>query len=232
MKYLIKQFFESESSTYTYFIINQETKETIIIDPVMETYDRDMEVVQELGLRIKYILDTHVHADHITSAGKIREATGAKSVIGVGAKVDCVDVSIKDGESLFLDKLEIKAISTPGHTDSCTSYYIPKLNVLFSGDTLLIRGNGRTDFQQGSADLLYESIHKLFQLPEETMVYPAHDYKGRTSTMIKEEKAFNPRIGGGKAKAEFVEIMKGLKLANPKKIQEALPANMQCGKKK
>jgi sulfur dioxygenase len=229
MKYLVKQFFEAESSTYTYFIIDKKTNEAVVIDPVIETLSRDLEIINELKLKVKYILDTHVHADHITAAGKIRDLTGAKTVIGAGAKVDCADILIKDQESLYLGSLEIKAIATPGHTDSCTSYYVPELSQVFTGDALLIRSNGRTDFQQGSPEVLYESIQKLFQLPDETVLYPAHDYKGRTSSTIEEEKKFNPRIGG-KTKKEFIEIMNNLKLPNPKKIELALPANFNCGK--
>lgn len=231
MKYLLKQFFEPESSTFTYFIIDRESNEAVIIDPVLETLERDVEYIKETGFKIKYILDTHVHADHITAAGKLREITGAKTVIGSGANVDCIDISINDHDSLKLGKLEIVAISTPGHTDSCTSYYVPQLNSVFTGDALLIRGNGRTDFQQGDASVLYDSIQKLFSLKEDTVVYPAHDYKGRNCTTIEEEKKYNPRIGNNKTKEEFIKIMDSLKLANPKKIQEALPANLACGNK-
>ena len=231
MKYLLKQFFEPESSTYTYFLIDRESNEAIIIDPVLETLNRDLEYIKETKLKVKYILDTHIHADHITSAGKLREELQSKTAIGKGANVECVDINLNNGDSLFLGDLEIKAISTPGHTDSCTSYYIEKLNIVFTGDTLLIRGNGRTDFQQGSSEKLFESIHKLFNLPESTVVYPAHDYKGRNCTTIEEEKKYNPRIGNNKTKEEFINIMSNLNLAQPKKIQEALPANLACGKK-
>lgn len=230
MKYLIKQFFEPESSTYSYFVINKSTKETIIIDPVIETFDRDLEIIKELGLKISYVFDTHVHADHITAANKLRELTNAKTVIGSGAKVKCADILIDDNQIIKLGDLEVHAISTPGHTDSCTSYYIPKLNVIFTGDALLIRGTGRTDFQQGSAEKLYESIQKIFALPKDTIIYPAHDYKGRTSSTIEEESNYNPRLAG-KTKEDFIHIMNNLKLPNPKKIDDSLPANLNCGQK-
>lgn len=231
MKYLVKQLFEEESSTYTYFIIDKNSKEVVIIDPVEESFERDMEIIKELQLKVKYVLDTHIHADHITTAGKIRELTGAQTVIGSGAKVDCADILIEDGTVLKFNSLEIKAISTPGHTDSCTSYYIPQLNLVFTGDALLIRGNGRTDFQQGSPEKLYQSIQKLFALPEQTIIYPAHDYKGRTSSTIEEEKKHNPRLAN-KSKEDFIKIMNNLSLPKPKKIEQSLPANLKCGKVK
>jgi len=196
----------------------------------LDNLNRDLEYIKETKLKVKYILETHIHADHITSAGKLREELNSKTAIGKGAKVDCMDINLNDGDSIFLGDLKIKAIATPGHTDSCSSYYVKKMNVVFTGDTLLIRGNGRTDFQQGSSEKLFESIQKLFKLPKGTIVYPAHDYKGRNCTTIEEEILYNPRIGNNKTKEEFVKIMSELKLAQPKKIQEALPANLMCGK--
>lgn len=229
MRYLLKQLFEAESSTYTYFLIDKETNDAIIIDPVMETLERDLDLIKELSLNVKYVLDTHIHADHITSAGKIREVFGAKTVIGAGSNVDCADILVNDGDILYLGSLEIKVVSTPGHTNSCTSYYVPKLNYIFTGDALLIRGNGRTDFQEGSSETLYNSVQKIFKLPLDTIIYPAHDYKGRTASTIDEEMKFNPRIAN-KTKDEFIQIMSELKLSKPKKIEKALPANLKCGK--
>jgi len=225
------QLFEHESSTYSYLIADPRTKEAALIDPVIETVDRDLKLIEELGLKLKYVLDTHVHADHITGAGEIRGRTGAKSAVSRDANVDCVDIPLSDGEELSLGEMKIKAISTPGHTDSCMSFVFD--GKVFTGDALLIRGCGRTDFQQGSSDKLYESVHqKLFSLPDDTQVYPAHDYRGQTVSTIALEKRFNPRLGMNKSKSDFIKTMSELKLANPKKIHEALPANLACGKAK
>lgn len=223
------QLFDSESSTYTYLLIDPATKAAVLIDPVLEKVERDLTLVRELDAQILYVLETHVHADHITGAGEIRKLTGAKTVVGEGAGIDCADLLLRDGEVLRWGKLQLKALATPGHTNSCTSYLVGSR--VFTGDTLLIRGTGRTDFQQGSAKELYQSItQKLFSLPEATLVYPAHDYKGQTHSTIREEKKFNPRIGGGKSEEEFVQIMSELKLAVPKRMHEAVPANLACGR--
>lgn len=223
------QLFEHESSTYTYLIADPASGEAALIDPVLETVHRDLKLIEELGVRLKYILETHVHADHVTGAGEIREKTGARSAVSEGARVDCADIALHDGQELFLGDRKITALATPGHTDSCMSYLFE--DKVFTGDALLIRGTGRTDFQQGSSEKLYESIHgKLFSLPAGTQVYPGHDYRGQTASSIGLEKKFNPRVGGGKTKEEFIKLMSELKLANPKKIHEALPANLGCGK--
>lgn len=223
------QLFEHESSTYTYLIADPETKEAALIDSVIETVDRDLKLIEELNLKLKYVLDTHVHADHITGAGEIREKTGAKSAVSKDANVKCADIALEDGQELMLGNKKIKALKTPGHTDSCMSFLFE--DKVFTGDALLIRGTGRTDFQQGSSDKLYDSVHKkLFTLPEDTKVYPAHDYRGQTASSITLEKKFNPRLGMKKTKEDFIKIMSELKLANPKKIHEAVPANLACGK--
>ncbi|MBS1968726.1 MAG: MBL fold metallo-hydrolase [Bdellovibrionales bacterium] len=222
------QLYESETGTYTYLLADPETKEAVLIDPVLEKVERDLTLVQEYGYRLKYVLDTHIHADHITGAGEIRKRTGAQSVVSEKAHVDCVDIKITDGQELHFGRYTLKALETPGHTDSCMSYYID--GKIFTGDALLIRGTGRTDFQQGSSAKLYDSITgKLFALPDDTVVYPGHDYRGQTTSSIEMEKKYNPRIGGGKTKEQFVQIMSELKLAQPKKIHEAVPANLSCG---
>lgn len=225
----MRQLFEKETSTHTYLLFDSGTQEGIIIDPVKETLERDLKLIDELEVKLLYVLETHVHADHITSADDIRQRTGVKVVYGSESGVECADVTLKEGETLKFGKFEVKALSTPGHTNGCTSYVIE--NMVFTGDVLFIRGCGRTDFQQGSSEKLYSSVHdKLFKLPDSTLVYPAHDYKGMWFSTIGEEKRFNPRLGGGKTLEEFVEIMDNLNLSNPKKIDIAVPANMKCGK--
>lgn len=225
---IFHQLFEAESSTYTYIIADPESREAAIIDPVLETVDRDLQLIKELDLRLMYILDTHVHADHVTGAGELRNRTNAKTGLSSTAGVECADIALEDGQELSLGAKRIRVIATPGHTNTCLSFYFEGL--AFTGDTLLIRGSGRTDFQQGSADKLYESVtEKLFRLPEQTKIYPGHDYRGFTSSTIGLEKAFNSRLGGGRSREDFKKIMSELKLADPKKIHEVVPANMSCG---
>ncbi len=226
---IFHQLFEKETSTYTYLLADSDSKEAVLIDPVLETVERDLKLIQELGLKLIYVLDTHIHADHVTAAGEIRKRLGIKTAVSHGAKVDCADLTMKDGTEIKFGKHLLKVLETPGHTDSCISLVCE--GRVFTGDALLIRGNGRTDFQQGSSDRLYESINqKLFALPANTQVFPAHDYNGQTSSTIEMEMEFNPRVGQRKTKQEFIEIMKNLKLDPPKKIHEAVPANMSCGK--
>jgi sulfur dioxygenase len=225
---IFQQLFEPESSTYTYIIADAKTREAAIIDPVIETVERDLKVIEELELRLLYVLDTHIHADHLTAAGEIRERTGAKVAVSQVAGVKTADILLEDGQTLLLGPHKIQVMATPGHTNTCMSFYFS--GRVFTGDALLIRGTGRTDFQQGSADKLFESVtEKLFNLPDETVLYPGHDYRGLTSSTIGTEKRWNPRLGGGKSKEQFKKIMSELKLAYPKKIDVAVPANMVSG---
>lgn len=231
--YIFRQLFDtSGSSTYTYLLADPSSKEAVLIDPVREMVERDLAVVDELGLKLKYALNTHCHADHVTATGEMKKRVpGLKSMIAKasGARADehLVHgdvVSFGDAENA----LHVEVRATPGHTDGCISFVFD--NMVFTGDALLIRGCGRTDFQGGSSAKLYESVHsQLFSLPDDTLVYPAHDYKGRTMSTIGEEKKHNPRLGGGKTEAEFIEIMSKLDLAYPKRIDEALPLNLKCG---
>lgn len=228
----LKQFFEPESCTYTYLIAD-EKNHAVIIDPVESELDIYLKTIQDYDLKLLYIFETHIHADHITAAAPLREKTQAKSVVHRNSNVTCADLLITDGCIFQLGKYSIEAIFTPGHTNACMSYYLKEENIVFTGDTLLINGCGRTDFQHGSSKQLYQSIHtKIFTLPEQTIVYPAHDYHGKKFSTIKEEKEQNVRLGQGKTEAEFIDIMRNLDLPYPKKIDTALPMNQACGQKK
>lgn len=224
---LVRQLFDQDSFTYTYLLADEVTREAALIDPVREQLARDVELIRELGLRLKYVLETHVHADHVTSAGALREQLGAETVAGVlGAT--CASKHVRHGDELRLGAHLVRVLETPGHTDDSLSYAID--GHVFTGDALFIRGTGRTDFQNGSAEALYDSIHDvLFALPGETLVWPGHDYKGRSHSTIAEEKRLNPRLAG-KSKAEFTEIMGALGLPPPKRLHEAVPANRACGR--
>lgn len=225
---IFHQLFEAESSTYTYIIADKKTKEAAIIDPVLETVDRDAKLIEELGLKPMYALDTHIHADHITGAGELRKRLGLKSAVSAEAEVNCVDIPLEDGQELLLGDKKIKVIATPGHTNTCLTFAFE--GMIFTGDALLIRGCGRTDFQQGSSETLFKSVReKLFLLPDDTIIYPGHDYRGLTSSTIGIEKKYNSRLKETVSLEEFKKIMSELKLANPKKIHEAVPANLACG---
>ncbi len=225
---IFHQLFEKESSSYTYLLADPVTREAIIIDPVLEMVERDLKLIQELDLKLLYILETHIHADHITGSNEIKKRTDAKSAVSKIAGVCCADLELTENQEIKFGRYKLKVLETPGHTSESLSFYCE--GMIFTGDSLMIRGTGRTDFQQGSAKDLYESIHKkIFVLPSETKVYPAHDYKGMLFSTVDLEKKFNPRVGSSKSLDEFVQIMKGLKLDDPKRIHEAIPANLACG---
>lgn len=224
----IRQLFDRETSTYTYLIADEKTSEAAIIDPVKEQLERDVQLINELGFNLKYVLETHVHADHITSAGKLREEFSAKVVLHKNSGSECADLLVEDSNVLNLGDIEVKALHTPGHTNADLSFVVE--DNIFTGDALLIRDCGRTDFQLGDSTTLYNSINdKIFSLDENTVIYPGHDYKGFTSSTVKEEKKFNNRLGNEKTENEFIEIMNNLDLALPKKIKESVPGNMNCG---
>jgi glyoxylase-like metal-dependent hydrolase (beta-lactamase superfamily II) len=227
----IRQLFDAESSTYTYLVADPATRQAALIDTVREKVDRDLRLVEELGLRLVLILDTHVHADHVTGAGVLRERTGARSIASsLGAP--CVDRAVRGGDTVELGGLRFDVLGTPGHTDDGVCFRAP--GAVFTGDTLLIRGCGRADFQNGDPGSLYDSITGvLFALPDDTAVWPGHDYQGQTTSSIGEEKRFNPRLvgaGGLRSRDEFIALMNGLHLPPPKKIDIAVPANKACGR--
>jgi glyoxylase-like metal-dependent hydrolase (beta-lactamase superfamily II)/rhodanese-related sulfurtransferase len=233
---LFRQLYDNESSTYTYILADEQSREAILIDPVRELIDRDLQILEELDLKLVYALDTHVHADHVTAAGMLRTKTGCETAVGAAAGAPCADLRLDDGATLEVGSIRVEAMHTPGHTSGDMTYMVRDANdesapaKAFTGDALLIRGCGRTDFQQGDSRTLYASVReKIFALPEETEVFPAHDYKGRTMSTVGEEKRHNPRLGGDRTLEEFVKIMDELDLAQPKKIDVAVPANLQCG---
>ena len=224
---IFKQFFETESCTYTYLLACEETRQAVLIDPVASETAKYIKALQ--GLKLVYTLDTHVHADHITAASILREQYGSTSVIHRNSNVRCGDILVTHGCVLRVGHFDIEVIHTPGHTQACTSYKVN--NMVFTGDALLIDGCGRTDFQHGSAETLYDSIHQhLFTLADDTIVYPGHDYKGRTSSTIFQEKNHNSRLT--RSKSEFIDLMNNLNLPYPAKIDIALPANQTCGEDK
>lgn len=226
---IFRQLFDQESSTYTYLIADPATKTAILVDPVLEQVERDLKLLEELGLNLRYCLETHIHADHITGTAKLREVKGCLGVVPDHAQANCADRHIKDGETLQLDGIAIEAIATPGHTDSHMAYRVNNDRIL-TGDALLIRGCGRTDFQSGDAGTLFDSVtQRLFTLPDNTLVYPAHDYRGHTVSTIGEEKRWNSQFAE-RDRDQFIEFMANLGLPMPIKIMEAVPANERCGR--
>jgi len=229
---IFRQLFEPESSTYTYLIGCRDTGKAVLLDPVLETVDRDLAVLQELGLTLEYSLETHIHADHVTSACRLRSLIGSKVAYPEMDGLPCADVSVSEANPLSVGSLTFQPLFTPGHTDAHHSYLIDLCvsRRVFTGDALLIDGCGRTDFQNGDAGALYRSIHeKIFALPCDTLVYPAHDYQHRHVTTVAQERERNPRLGGGKTLEEFIDIMAALDLPYPKRIDIAVPANRLCG---
>lgn len=222
-----RQLFDPESSTYTYVLGDPERREAVIVDPVRANIERDLAVLAELEMKLVWILDTHVHADHVTGANALKQRTGARTVVSTHCGASGFDRLIDEGELIIFGNEVVRAIATPGHTPGSTCYLWR--DRLLTGDTLLIGGCGRTDFQRGSAEALYDSITgKLFVLPEDTLVYPGHDYHGRRVSTIGEEKSTNPRLAG-KSREEFVQIMNALDLPEPKQIRVAVPANLAGG---
>ena len=220
---IFEQLFDTKSSTYTYIISSGKAREALIIDPVIEHTDEYINILEKLKLKLVKVIDTHIHADHITGLNELNKRTSCTRIMGENSRSEVIDIKIKDSEKITIEKIELKAIYTPGHTD-CSYSYLMKDGV-FTGDTLLINGTGRTDFQNGSSYDAYDSLfNKLLKLPEKTLVYPAHDYNGKKYSTIENEKNNNPRLQVG-SKEEYAEIMNNLNLANPKMMDIAVPAN-------
>lgn len=229
---IFRQLFDKESSTYTYLLGDEKSRKALLIDTVLEAADSYLQLLTELNLTLAYVLDTHTHADHITASGKLRDITGCITYLGKESGSDCVSQTLGDGEKINMGSFTLTALYTPGHTSDSYSFVVNDgaQHYLFSGDTLLIRGTGRTDFQNGNARDQYRSLHnKLLTLPDNTWVYPAHDYKGWARSTIAEERQHNPRLQISSETA-YVEFMANLKLPNPKMMDIAVPANRACGK--
>ena len=229
---IFRQLFDAVSGTYTYVLASGLGREALIIDPVRERTDEYLQLIADLDLKLVRAIDTHPHADHITALGELRDRTGCITIMGERTKAQCVSQNIRDGEMLDVDGVRLQALYTPGHTDESFSFVLrpERPRAVFTGDVLLIRGSGRTDFQNGDPYKSWDSIvNRLFHLPDDTTVYPGHDYKGWTASSIGEEKRCNPRLAG-KTREEYAAIMNGLQLPSPKLMDIAVPANLACGK--
>jgi len=224
---IFRQVFDNKSSTYTYLIASAKGREAVIIDPVIENVENYIKLLQELDLKLVKVIDTHIHADHVTGASKLKQVTDCSTLMGEHTPADAVEIKVKDDEIIKIDQIEIKAMYTPGHTSDSYSFLMK--NYLFSGDTLLINGTGRTDFQNGSSKDAYNSIfNRLLKLPEDTILYPGHDYNGKESSTIGNEKKFNPRLQV-KNVDEYVELMSNLNLAKPQLIDINVSRNIKLG---
>jgi glyoxylase-like metal-dependent hydrolase (beta-lactamase superfamily II) len=224
---IFKQVFDTKTSTYTYIIASAKGREALIIDPVLENVDEYIQLLNELDLKLVKVIDTHIHADHVTGATKLKQATNCTTLMGEHTPADAVEIKVKDNELIKIDGLKIKSLYTPGHTSDSYSFLLD--NYLFSGDTLLINGTGRTDFQNGSSKDAYNSLfNNILKLPEETLVYPGHDYNGKFSSTIGNEKKFNPRLQV-KSVDEYVEIMSNLNLSKPEMMDSNVAKNIQLG---
>jgi glyoxylase-like metal-dependent hydrolase (beta-lactamase superfamily II)/rhodanese-related sulfurtransferase len=228
---IFRQLFDQQSSTYTYLLADPESREAVLIDPVFEQVRRDTALVEELGLRPAWTLDTHVHADHVTGAWLLKEKLGSRIAISRASGAEGADHYLRQGETVDFGKRRLVARATPGHTGGCMSYVLDDLSMAFTGDALLIRGCGRTDFQQGDARTLFRSVREqIFSLPERCLVYPGHDYRGLTATSVGEERLYNPRLAESIGEQDFVGYMENLGLAHPRQMEQAVPANMLCGR--
>ncbi|HUC60678.1 MAG TPA: rhodanese-like domain-containing protein [Alphaproteobacteria bacterium] len=228
---IFRQLFDPASSTYTYLLGDAKSGVAVVIDPVFEQVRRDAALISELGLELAWSLETHVHADHVTAGWLLRERTGCKLALAEAAGPECADRALAHGDRIAFGARYLEVRATPGHTNGCLTYVLDDWSRAFTGDCLLVRGSGRTDFQQGDARLLYRSVHaQIFSLPKDCLLYPAHDYRGLTATTVEEERHFNPRLGGAIGEEDFAGFMRNMSLPHPKKIDLAVPANLKCGR--
>jgi sulfur dioxygenase len=228
---IFRQLFDPQSSTYTYLLADPASREGLLIDPVFEQARRDVALIDELGLKLAWTLDTHVHADHVTGAWLLKQRLGSRIAISRASRAEGADRYLESGEKIQFGKRHVEVRSTPGHTDGCVSYVLDDRSMAFTGDALLIRGCGRTDFQSGDPQTLFRSVRgQVFSLPDRCLVYPGHDYRGLTATSVGEEKLYNPRLAEAILEQDFVGYMKHLGLPHPQQMDVAVPANMKCGK--
>ena len=229
---IFRQLFDRQSCTYTYLLADEGTGEGVLIDPVVEMVDRDLALIEELGLSLKYILETHVHADHVTGAAVLQRFTNAKHGLSKAACATCADLNLVPGDQVTFGGHTLKVLGTPGHTEGCVSFLLTDQtpNIVFTGDAIFVRGCGRTDFQGGCARILFRSVHReILSLPPSTVIYPGHDYRGHQRTSVGEELAHNPRLNEWVLEDDFVEMMARLNLSDPKMMDVAVPANTACG---
>ena len=228
---VFRQLFDPPSSTYTYLLADGKSGAAVIIDPVFEQVRRDAALIDEFGLKLLYSLETHVHADHVTGGWLLRQQTGCNIALSADSGAEGADRYLVPDDVIAFGSRNLQVRKTPGHTNGCLTYVLDDRSMAFTGDCLMIRGSGRTDFQQGDPDVMYRSVHQqIFALPETCLLYPAHDYRGLTVTSVREERHYNPRLGGETGEADFTGYMKNLRLAHPKKLDVAVPANLKCGK--
>ena len=227
---IFRQLYDRGTCTFTYLLADPDTRDAVLIDGVAEHLERDVRLVRELDLTLRYAIDTHIHADHITSSGQLRQRLGCHVAVCAEADAPCADVPLHHGDTLTYGGLHLEVRATPGHTATCVTYVTGDRSRAFTGDALMVRGCGRTDLQGGSSDQLYASVwEQILSLPDTTLLYPGHDYRGNTVTTVAEEKEHNPRLGGGRTRAEFAAIMAALDLSKPARIAVAVPANRRCG---
>jgi sulfur dioxygenase len=228
---VFRQLFDPASSTYTYILADPKSGEAVVIDPVFEQVRRDAALVTELGLRLVYALETHIHADHVTGAWLLQRRTGCRIAVSADGGAEGADRYLVADDVIAFGARNLQVRKTPGHTKSCLTYVLDDRSMAFTGDCLLVRGSGRTDFQEGDPAAMYRSVHQqIFTLPDDCLLYPAHDYRGLTVTSVREERCFNPRLGGETGESDFTGYMRNLRLAHPKKIDVAVPANLRCGR--
>lgn len=228
---IFRQLFDPQSSTYTYLLGDPASGEALLIDPVFEQVRRDAALLAELGLRLVATLETHTHADHVTAAWLLRRRLGSRILVSAQSGAEGADRYLAHGDHVAFGRRHLEVRATPGHTRGCLTYVLDDLSMAFTGDCVLIRGCGRTDFQEGSSRTLYRSVHEqIFSLPDECLLYPGHDYRGLTVTSVGEERRFNPRLGGELSEADFAGYMQNMRLAHPKKMDVAVPANLHCGR--